>query len=265
MQGLSADIRNIVRQLAKDLVETEQYVDFIRNRTFRRTLLCRGDVQLDWRSQSARVRRLYVASPAAAEGTVEPAAKSEAKFKLPGGTLTTQTPLIKSALSVLIERWPQVMHFDELLDESMRRINVDPAASKAQREQFAAFLADNLILCQAQRAVMLYTAPPPIAKGPGERPQAFAVARQQAQKDGRVTSLLHELVQLGDFDRQLIRQLDGTRTQHDLLDKLTADVKSGILKPSTGVSNEPAQLQAALQKTLNDSLTRFARLSLLQA
>ena len=68
MQGLSADIRNIVRQLSKDLVDTEQYVDFIRNRTFRRSLLCRGDVELDWRSQAKRVRSLYVASPAAAEG-----------------------------------------------------------------------------------------------------------------------------------------------------------------------------------------------------
>jgi methyltransferase-like protein/cyclopropane fatty-acyl-phospholipid synthase-like methyltransferase len=265
MQGLSADIRNIVRQLSKDLVETEQYVDFIRNRTFRRTLLCKGDVQLDWRSQASRVRSLYVASPAAAEGAVEVASKSEAKFKLPGGTLTTQTPLLKSALLVLVEHWPQVMHFDELLDESMRRINIDPAASQTQREQFAAFLSENLILCQAQRAVMLYTAPPPMANRPGERPTAFTVARHQAQKDGRVTSLLHELVQLSDFDRQLIRQLDGQRTQKDILDKLTADVKSGALKPSAGVSQEPAQLQAALQKTLNDSLTRFARLSLLQA
>jgi methyltransferase-like protein/SAM-dependent methyltransferase len=265
MQGLSSDIRNIVRQLSKDLVETEQYVDFIRNRTFRRSLLCRGDVQLDRRSQAARVRSLYVASPAAAEGAVEPAAKSEAKFKLPGGTLTTQTPLIKSALTVLIERWPQAMHFDELLDESMRRINIDPAASQAQREQFATFLADNLILCVAQRAVMLYMAPPPIANRPGERPQAFTVARHQAQTGARVTSLLHELVQLSEFDRQLIRQLDGKRTQKDLLDKLAADVKSGALKPSAGVSNDPAKLQAALQSTLTDSLTRFARLSLLSA
>jgi methyltransferase-like protein len=79
-----------------------------------------------------------------------------------------------------------------------------------------------------------------------------------------VTSLLHELVQLNDFDRQLIRQLDGTRTQQDILGKLTADVKSGLLKPSAGVSQEPEKLQAALQKTLQDSLTRFARLSLLQ-
>ncbi len=265
MQGLSADIRNIVRQLSKDLVDTEQYVDFIRNRTFRRTLLCKGDVQLDWRSQALRVRSLYVASPAAAEGAVEVASKTEAKFKLPGGTLTTQTPLIKSALSVLIERWPEVMHFEELLDESMRRINVDPAASKTQREQFAAFLSENLVLCLAQRAVMLYTTPPPITSRPGERPKAFTVARHQAQKEARVTSLLHELVQLGDFDRQLLRQLDGARTQQDILGKLTADVKSGSLKPSANVPTEPVQLHAALQKALNDSLTRFARLALLQA
>ena len=130
MQGLSADIRNIVRQLSKDLVDTRAVrglhpqphvpADALVSRRRPARLALAG----------VRVRSLYVASPAAAEGTVEVASKSEAKFKLPGGTLTTQTPLIKSALSVLIERWPQVMHFDELLDESMRRINVDPAASQ---------------------------------------------------------------------------------------------------------------------------------------
>ena len=199
MQGLSSDIRNIVRQLSKDLVDCEQYVDFIRNRTFRRTLLCRGDVTLDWRSQAKRIQSLYVASSALPEGTIAAEDKSEAKFKLPGGTLTTQTPLIKATLMVLTERWPQAMHFEQLLDEAMRRINLDPAGSKSQREQFANYLAENLILCLSQRTVMFYTTAPPIANGAGQRPQAFAVSRHQAQKEARVTSLLHELVQLSEF------------------------------------------------------------------
>ena len=80
-----------------------------------------------------------------------------------------------------------------------------------------------------------------------------------------MTSLLHELVQLSEFDRQLVRMLDGQRTQQDVLDKLSADVKSGLLKPSANIAGEPAQLQAALTKTLGDALTRFGRLGLLQA
>jgi methyltransferase-like protein/cyclopropane fatty-acyl-phospholipid synthase-like methyltransferase len=267
MQGLSADIRNIVRQLAKDLVDTEQYVDFIRNRTFRRTLLCREDVTLDWRSQNKRVRALHASSPAAVEGTIDVVDKTEAKFKLPGGTLTTQNPIIKAALLVLTERWPETMPFDQLLDEALRRIKLDPS-NKAQREQYANYLSENMILCLAclaQRAVMLYTTPPPMVSRAGDRPEVFRISRHQAQKEARVTSLLHELVQLGDFDRQLVRVIDGSRTQQDLLDKLAADVRSGALKPSANVSNEPAQLHAALAKALSDSLSRFGRLGLLQA
>ena len=264
LQGLAADARNIVKQLSKNLVECEQYVDFIRNRTFRRTLLCHRDAPVDWRGMNQRVRLMHISSPAVPEGTIDVPGKGEGKFKLSAGTLTTQVPVIKAALLILSERWPQTMPFEELLDESLRRMGQDPANAATQREKVAQFLAENLVQCLGQRAIHFFSAPLPVAARIGERPHGFRVARFQAQNQTRVTSLLHELVQLNEFDRQLLQMCDGQRTRGQIIEQMAADVRSGKLKASQPV-NEPGQLQAALEKALNDSLARLNRVALLEA
>jgi methyltransferase-like protein len=264
LQGLAADVRNIVKQLSKNIIECEQYVDFIRNRTFRRTLLCHRDTPIDWRGMNKRVRLMHISSPGVPEGQIDVTGKAEGKFKLAAGTLTTQVPVIKAALLVLSERWPQTMPFEELLDESLRRMGQDPANPATQREKVAEFLAENLVQCLGQRAIHFFAVPLPVAARVGERPRGFRVARRQAKTEARVTSLLHELVQLNDFDRQLLQMCDGERTRGEIIEQMADDVRSGKLKASQPI-NEPGQLKNALEKALNDGLARLNRVALLEA
>ena len=88
--------------MADDEVQFEQYLDFLRNRTFRRTLLCHAGV-----SRAARLRR-----PAACAGCccssraatlVDDPGPLEspaiAKFRSPrGAMLSASHPLVKAAL-----------------------------------------------------------------------------------------------------------------------------------------------------------------------
>jgi methyltransferase-like protein/2-polyprenyl-3-methyl-5-hydroxy-6-metoxy-1,4-benzoquinol methylase len=263
LQGLAPDIRNIIKQLSRNLIECEQYVDFIRNRTFRRTLLCRRDVALNPRNMAQAIRKLFIASPAVPEGTIDIKSQEQSKFKVGGGTLASQVPIIKAAVSVLGERWPEAVAFETLLDESLRRMGYDPESVAAQRERAAGFLSENLIQCFAQRAIHFYTVPPPARRDPGERPRLFSVSRRQAQTTTRVTSLLHELVALTELDRQLALLCDGTRTQEDIVNRLMEDFRQGKLKAS-GAGNEPSQIEAALAKATRDSLARLARVALLE-
>jgi len=264
LQGLTADVRNIVKQLSKNLVECEQYIDFIRNRTFRRTLLCRKDATLDRRGMNPRVRGYHLNSSAVPEGTVDVPGKETAKFKLAGGTLSTEVPVIKAALLLLSERWPQTMPFEDLLDESLRRMGHDPRSVAAQRERMAEFLAENMVQCFAQRAVNFFPVSLPLPVRAGERPRGFRVARLQAEKEGRVTSLLHELVNLNEFDRQILLMADGRSTRRELVDRLARDVREGKLQASQPI-NDPSQLQANVEKALDESLKRLQRVALLEA
>jgi methyltransferase-like protein len=265
LQGLAADTRNIVRQLAGNLVELEQYIDFIRNRTFRRTLLCHAGIVLDWQAMHSRVRSLHVASPAIPQGTIEVTTKDESKFQTAGGTLSTGSPVIKAALIVLGEIWPETMPFERLIDEAIRRLTPDPATQAAQRERLAEVLAKNLVHCFAQRAVTFYTSPPTITSRVSERPRSSAVARLQAESSARVTSLLHELVMLNEVDRQLVRMANGERTHADLRAELDRLIREGKLIPSAAIAGDQAKLQSALDDSVRDGLKRVARLALLEA
>jgi len=70
--GLGEGPRQALRFVASDQIELEQYLDFLRNRAFRQTLLCHPDAPVNWHVLPENVLGLHVASGAVPEG--EPAA-----------------------------------------------------------------------------------------------------------------------------------------------------------------------------------------------
>src|SRR5262249_46264760 len=98
-----------------DIVRQEQYMDFMYNRRFRSTLLCRAAVKLDRRLDSARFEQFYwrsllvsetpVEDDVAAHGAADGAAalNRPLSFTVPGSTmrLHTQSPASRAAYRVL--------------------------------------------------------------------------------------------------------------------------------------------------------------------
>ncbi len=68
--GLPAEAASMLAELTSDRLELEQYTDFALSRTFRRSLLCRADVEL--RAEPTTGGRRRAAPPAAAPGRREP-------------------------------------------------------------------------------------------------------------------------------------------------------------------------------------------------
>ncbi len=58
------EIANVLHMLAQDNIHLEQYMDFLRNRMFRQTLLCHDNVQPNYGLRWQQLRGFYVASPA---------------------------------------------------------------------------------------------------------------------------------------------------------------------------------------------------------
>jgi hypothetical protein len=58
----SPGFRNWLEANARDLIRLEQYADFVRNRVFRRALLCRENVTLDRSQLPARAETMQVAA-----------------------------------------------------------------------------------------------------------------------------------------------------------------------------------------------------------
>ncbi|MEX2140215.1 MAG: class I SAM-dependent methyltransferase [Pirellulales bacterium] len=267
LEGLGPEAEQAVRQVARDVVEYEQYLDFLRNRMFRRSLLCHADVPLHRNLDPKRVRRLYVASAAIAQGAVSAATNEEAKFRIEDGVLTTSSPLVKGALSILGPRWPEAMAVEDLIGETLTRLSAGSTISAARAEEFADNLATNIAHSFTRRAVELYCSPPQIRAIVDEFPKSTPLARLQAATQPHVTTLLHEVAKINPLGRKLVLLADGTRNRADLFASLLAAVRNGelVMVDQAGQPRPDAPVEPALERSLENGLKDLARLGLLCA
>lgn len=227
----------------QNLVQKEQYLDFLRNRRFRQTLLCREEVALDRLLRRETLRGLHFGSSArpVAERPDVGSPGLVVEFRGRGdSTMSTDHPLAKAAMLHLGQAWPRLVGLDELLRTARSGTSADEADA----------LLDILLAAYTAGLVELSTHSPRFALEPGPRPTASPVVRLQLEHGSFVASLRHTSVYIeDDLGRRLLRLMDGTRTPEMLRHALEAP-------PS------PVEVSAA---ALARKMVEVARLALLVA
>ena len=221
---LSPELRAKLRSWSSDNLQYEQYFDYVRNRTFRRSLLCHaGRTVLDEPTPDGVPEmwtraRCFVDpdAPEAKQPGVEVFRTSE------GVAATMAHPLVRAALHAMIEVRPAGLSFDALAERTQERMN---GGGNFSRET----LADAMLRCAMVRLVDLTMAPPPCTTSLSARPVASPLARFEAHSESMVTSLVHAAVNLSPFDRFVLRQLDGTRDETTVVDAVMAACARGDL------------------------------------
>lgn len=229
---LPSEVTNTIGHLAGSVIATEQYLDFVRNRMFRQTLLCRAEIPLERTWGPEKLTGCWVSSalqPVSEAPTIR--STGVEKFRLPHGTtITSANPLIKAAFLCLSQEWPRAVSFDQLLSEARRC-----SGSGATLEADALVLGDTLLKSLAVQLVELSRYPSRFTTQISDRPCASAVARLQAARDDPITNQRHETVELGETKRFLLSHLDGQHTHTDLAYALASslnDVQEGALTPA---------------------------------
>jgi Predicted methyltransferase regulatory domain/Methyltransferase domain len=224
----------------EDPVRREQYLDFLKGRMFRQTLLCRAELAIDRTPRPEVIERLAVSTQAEPRG--EPRADGAQAFAGPtGSTLTTDHPLVIDALKRAAGAWPAALWVRDLLG---------PDATPADRRA----LCDALLRSYAANLVVLHVHPPQAASTSYDAPRATALARHQARAGETVTNLRHASVRIeDDLGRRLVTLLDGTRDRA----ALAAELRTHLLAQGRPV---PADLADSLER----SLQGLARLALLE-
>jgi methyltransferase-like protein/cyclopropane fatty-acyl-phospholipid synthase-like methyltransferase len=266
MEHVGAGAEDIIRQLAGDVVAYEQYLDFLRNRTFRQTLLCHKEVSLDRNLDAKRVLGLYVASPAVPQGPVDIRAQVDVVFRVDDTTLTSNSPLVKTALATLGARWPEAMAFSDLMENifaQWREHNIHPDAVEPLIES----LAVNLIQGFIRNVVQLYASPPKARSTIEAKPRTSPLARLQAETDVRVTSLQHVSVALGALERAVVGLADGQKNREELLEGLLQRIREGKLtfKGSAEAGASVESIRSSVSDALDKCLFDLAQLGLLCA
>ena len=264
-----AEVADVLQRLAADLVELEQFMDFLRNRMFRQSLLVRENAAPSYALSGARLAGLHVASRAR---QAEPPAEM-----LPAGRpvvfegagdirMTAGDPLVQVALGLLQEAYPASVPFAELVDRSLTRTGVLP--EDASRAAAAGAIGETLlkVLTTATPSpVELTTLPARLTAAPGEFPLAPALARHQAALGDLVTNARHEQVRLSPLARQTLPRLDGRHDRPALLAHLTGAVAKGDLtinsegRPVT----DPERVAEIMGEALTVQLRQFGLESLL--
>jgi methyltransferase-like protein/SAM-dependent methyltransferase len=267
-----SEVRDELNQLAANLLEMEQYMDLLRNRLFRQTLVCHSHVRPCYDVRAELLTRFHVASPAKAVPP-GPDLASPAPVEFKGRNdlvLTTSAPVVKAALAFLGETWPAAVPFDRLRAEARARLGPgSPDDPELAREDTTA-LARALLTAYASAGhalVDLWMWPPSFVVEVSERPVASTLARLQAAGGRHVTNLRHETVHLGELDRQLVPLLDGSRDRPALVQALLGRWTEGVLqmaedeKPVT----DRTRAENILTQLLHPQLAGLAKVALLSA
>lgn len=237
--------RELERLGEPDVVLREQYMDFVRNRMFRQTLLCRREVGVEHALSPGDLADLFVASQA------RPDPEDEWSFKTSWSSLSTREPIVRGAMDALAEAWPRGLRFDALLDAARAR-----AASRGDVDRVV--LGDAVLRAHLADVVELHTIMPPLVSRPGPRPCASPLARLQAERgDATVTTLRHTTLNVENrLARRLITLVDGTRDRDALVEALRgAEAEPGWTAPA----------EEDLPGAIDDALERLCRAGLLLA
>jgi len=247
-------VRETLRKLARNRLLREQYLDFLKCRRFRQTLLCRRDAELRTEPQPGKLAGFLVSSSAVcAPGSLDLTPGVNCVFETPkGAKCQTDLPLGKATLALLGETWPAPMPVRELSDRIRQRL----ADAGMQSEAEAASLAD---LCEFLMqlyeggAVEFRSFLPPLARAASERPEACPVVRWEAAHRDFVTSLFHIAVRVEDeLGRNLLTWLDGTTDRTALAEKLWAFLKAkqALVLGEGGETAARRELAAKLEENL---------------
>lgn len=259
--GFSSPTRETLKQLSQNRILREQYLDFLKCRRFRQTLLCHRETPVAQSPDPKRVGSLFISTSASAGRDGDDLAPGRTvRYRTPKGTkCETDLPIGKAALAVLNAAGTATA-FDELATRADALLAAAGIA-RNDAEQLES-LRGFLLQLYAADVVELRSWLPSSTQSVSARPTASALARWQIQRGDIVTSQFHVTVKIADeIGKFLLSQLDGTLDHAALADKIWHFLKSR--NAFTADAGDETTARRKVEADLRANLEKLARLGLL--
>ncbi|HEY9199317.1 MAG TPA: class I SAM-dependent methyltransferase [Gammaproteobacteria bacterium] len=245
-----------------ELAEQEQYVDFLVNRSFRQSLLCRADAPLDREIDLERLERMaFFALLRAPEHLDLSGTDAQIFSSGDGKDYSVGHPLTKAALVILKERYPAALPFAELVASATKQVH---AAGNGEAAVATGALLTELFLLFTHQAIGMTPLTRSLSNSVGQRPCAHALARAQAAAGiGHLATARHSTILLDPFTTRLVDCLDGSRSVTELVAQLSDDLHAGrIVLAGLGPAT-PTQLSEQVEANVRRCLRLFAQQGIL--
>ena len=257
-------VAQTLEQISPNIIQLEQYMDFVRNRLFRQTLLCHKNLKLNRALTPAVMESLLVASEAKPDiPIIDLSSETSITFRLSNGSqVETAIPIVKAALLILYEHWPCAMSVTSLCNKALALISeTDPANAESchrqlMQELFQLFVSNVIEVHSWQSTCVLVVS---------ERPKVHPLAAYQAEVSDWVVNMRHEHIPLDVFTKALIPLLDGSLDHGQLLDSMVQKAQGSVIQIT--INDEPVFEESRLREVISElivkSLGKFAKAGLL--
>jgi methyltransferase-like protein/2-polyprenyl-3-methyl-5-hydroxy-6-metoxy-1,4-benzoquinol methylase len=209
----------------KDIVEQEQYIDFIANRRFRTSILCRKSQTINRALAREKILDFYLStSMKPQDPNADP--KKPVVFNTTAGTFNTTNEISSVLYMELAANANRPIKAHDLIDRVQKKLKI------GERKIVEDTLVDAGIQLVLRGFIKIHSDSPDFTSTISKKPVAFPLARLQAETNRMVkcvTNAQHSMVSTDMFANMCIALLDGTRTKEDLVEILTKDVMSGAI------------------------------------
>ncbi len=270
IENLESETAEILLSMSDNIIEMEQYLDFLRNSNFRQILLCHEeiDVKRSIKPDKSWLHKFYAASH------TKPVMDNDA-LVLRGeynNVFFTDHPVSQAALLYLHQVAPKSIRLQKLLEQAVINVyekeldSLDESVIKHETKglldsMFTAFSKDMIL-------VEFRSSEPDFVITPGARPLASRLARWQVQQGcNKVTNSRHETLGLEPMSVFLLPYLNGENDCDALLTIMSELVQKGVM----ALTNEEGQVTDAeaihkiLTHELEKSLRWLGRVALLES
>jgi SAM-dependent methyltransferase len=222
---LPPDVARTLERISPDLLHLEQYMDFVRNRQFRQTLLCHSSLRPKRALTPELLSGLLLSSAAVVDGTV--GLKPGVPMTLSSGTRQAHvvSPAGKAAFAVLIERWPCAVSAEELIEAALHR--AAPYLDAATVNDTKASMIEDLFGAIMHGLIDVHTQPPPCTNQPSNTPCAHPLAAFQAGRGPLVVNAHHAMHELDPLTRDVLTLSNGHRTRDEMVTAIGTRLDAG--------------------------------------
>ncbi len=264
VDNMPTEAAKTLKSLNLNLLATEQYMDFVRNRMFRSTLLCHPDVALNRNVDPKCLEGLEVCSlisPKTPYAEGQPAVFTGVS----GNDLTVREPITADVFTRVAALGRTTKPVAEIVEETAAAF-----ASDFEGKDPVAVRNDltRLLIHGYFKKMVDFTIGPASRRtstAPAENPEVLPLSRWQISRRQRVSSNRLEMLNADPFVAKFISFCDGTRDRAAIIDALADSLqkKEYQLNENNQPIEDMERGRFIIEKLYDGSLQNLGRLGLL--
>jgi methyltransferase-like protein len=255
-----APVARTLERISPDILHLEQYMDFVRNRQFRQTLLCHEHCRPMRALDPHVLHGLMFSSPAVIDSaSPDLTAGVPVVFTSGGRRAEVASPATKAALTVLMEMWPRAIDVEALCRTALDR--AAPFLAGTSIDEARGAMMEDLFGSVMYGLIELHTQAPLCTNRPSDAPRAHPVAAYQAESGDIVVNAHHEMIQLEALAIEVLKLANGQRRCSEMLDTFVEWFETGklVLEDDGRKIERPDDARAMLSDRLQRAMTSLTR------